>query len=643
MSISLKIHHIDVGQGDATLIIVKEGQNKATSGSEILQAVLIDGGKSDREGLRILAYLKKKLMHWPSGYDFSNPTDPVLKTLDAIICTHYDQDHWGGLPVIIESELCGVETETRIYDQGVSGRPYFYGKYIKDRREEYHNINWVTEKVSASTCTIDKKDLNYLLQPENNKIFYHGSEPALPSMTCIAVNRYVVNNPDNQIDLDKSYGSDANQKSLAFVISYGNFHYYTGGDICVPEEKEIAAFFNSRTSPMQAFKVSHHGSVHSTPKELVDTAKEPCVAFISYGDNTFDHPRSIVFRSLQENENIKKIYLTGNLDFNRMKRIEDLESFINGMVLFGKDFFLKEVNEYLLYYGYFRDDGNEDNYTLISKFFMLKDWEQMEEESSIDREGIFNAIKNDLGTNRLSIEIGLDSKENSRNVAPGTIVLTIDERSSINGDLTVNYDRFQYKEDENIKKADIKKILNIMFKRDNTEALQDGILEIVLSVNEEETIDLIQNNPDIRGILEEQIFGNDYSAYIMKIGTTYIYRLANEILKSFFINRSKLSIEEKIENALHNYTNNYIYISEDFISGINDVTKTMILTTPNKLALANFIQTTFLKQATLQLKNSMINLIKINSLTKKTRLYFGEGFGGGDQIRKITDTILKED
>ena len=68
----MKVHFIDVGQGDSTLI---------TCGDH---SMLIDTG-DDSKGTTIQNYLKKQ----------------KVETLDYLILTHPDADHIGGAPVII--------------------------------------------------------------------------------------------------------------------------------------------------------------------------------------------------------------------------------------------------------------------------------------------------------------------------------------------------------------------------------------------------------------------------------------------------------------------------------------------------------------------------------------------------------------
>src|ERR1051325_7505565 len=75
----LEIHHIDVGQGDATLFIIKD------RGNNVKSTVLIDGG-GPRKGNVVLAYIEGLGIH----------------KIDYLIASHYDSDHAGGLASIID-------------------------------------------------------------------------------------------------------------------------------------------------------------------------------------------------------------------------------------------------------------------------------------------------------------------------------------------------------------------------------------------------------------------------------------------------------------------------------------------------------------------------------------------------------------
>ncbi len=76
---TLEIHYLDVGQGDATLILC-DGH-----------AMLIDAGNNNK-GTAVWSYLKSQ----------------NVETLDYVIGTHPDADHIGGLDVIITKFDCSV-------------------------------------------------------------------------------------------------------------------------------------------------------------------------------------------------------------------------------------------------------------------------------------------------------------------------------------------------------------------------------------------------------------------------------------------------------------------------------------------------------------------------------------------------------
>jgi hypothetical protein len=74
MAWQLEIHHIDVGQGDATLIVVREVAPFLEDAAPIIRSVLIDGGKLNK-GADVHQYLN---------------TTVNLNNLDIMIATHYD-------------------------------------------------------------------------------------------------------------------------------------------------------------------------------------------------------------------------------------------------------------------------------------------------------------------------------------------------------------------------------------------------------------------------------------------------------------------------------------------------------------------------------------------------------------------------
>jgi len=430
----IKIHHLDVGQGDSTLIVFKEGKNdKQGHDYTIKKAILIDGGDTSTIGERIKTYLMQKLR------EAGNPGDPnrPRKCLDAIICTHYDEDHIGGLPTIISSSLC--EIGTKIYDTGNwDGYPpkntegkdtqvfKNYLKSIADKRDElikreinkliknafgielneglftkikdytdcehfselsnpppeidrinikalvreflekitpaitpprlpglvddiYLKIISTVEKsknekwLDRVTEVVDNTTQNYLLGEKIVDFTAQPPEgygvPSAPQMTCVAANGYILDDKNTQTLLSDSgsSGTQKNQRCLAFLIKYGAFCYYTGGDIGQAQELRITNYLSLNNSKSDSFKVSHHGSDHSTPEELVKNGlQDDAVALISYGNNEYFHPTPDILSRLYNTKSdtthchkIKKLYFTGNLyknDLDNKKVLKNRKS-----------------------------------------------------------------------------------------------------------------------------------------------------------------------------------------------------------------------------------------------------------------------------------------------------------------------------
>ncbi len=88
---SLKVVFLDVGQGDAILVI--QGQNQ----------MLVDGG---RDGKLILEKLGKYIPFWD-------------RNIEVVVATHPDQDHIGGLVSVLKAYNVKsvIETETRSKSQ----------------------------------------------------------------------------------------------------------------------------------------------------------------------------------------------------------------------------------------------------------------------------------------------------------------------------------------------------------------------------------------------------------------------------------------------------------------------------------------------------------------------------------------------
>lgn len=310
---SLEIHHIDIGQGDSTLIVAEDDGVGMGHVAQV-RAALVDGGTFVK-GTDVHAYV----------------TGLGLASVDVIVTTHYDVDHFGGLRrVLLENTT--VYDNANIFDQGepgsISVKRARNGGYIESitGREQSHQLYLnaiasrgararVTARVasnqpSALAHLAGWQDPDWLLGRE--LLWHNVVQPGgAPTITCIAANQYV----------DGRGGPHAsglavdpkNEKSLALLVQFGNFRYYLGGDLESTQEAQVAIRLNPANNAagrVLAMKVSHHGSDRSTSQPFLNRLR-PSAAFISCGINNIHyHPRPIVLNQLQLCGTLQHYYMT---------------------------------------------------------------------------------------------------------------------------------------------------------------------------------------------------------------------------------------------------------------------------------------------------------------------------------------------
>lgn len=210
----MEVHFIDVGQGDSTLII--QGGH----------AMLIDAGGNDK-GTAVQYYLKKQ----------------GIKRLDYLIGTHPDEDHIGGMDVV----LYKFETD-RVFMPQVS-------KDTKTYRDVLDTARGKDQTITA---------------PEQGDVYQLGEA----FFTVLS-------------DEQKEY-ADINDASICIRLSFGNNTFLFCGD--AGEEAEAALLQSGLPLEADVYKVSHHGSASSSTAEFLE-AVSPSYAVVSCGrGNSYGHP-----------------------------------------------------------------------------------------------------------------------------------------------------------------------------------------------------------------------------------------------------------------------------------------------------------------------------------------------------------------
>lgn len=218
----LQVHFIDVGEGDCTLI--------TCSG----QSMLIDAG-DDSKGTAVQLYLQNR------GID----------SLDYVIGTHPDEDHIGGMDVVVTKFDCkqimlpNVSNDTAAYDALVG------------------SIN------------------------------YKGYQITLPIVGSI----YSLGDAVFTIVAPNGNYNNTNNYSIGIRLLHGENSFLFIGD--AEEEAEQDMLFNGMELSADVLKVAHHGSRSSSSWEFIN-AVNPTYAVISCGiNNAYGHPSAETLNTLR--------------------------------------------------------------------------------------------------------------------------------------------------------------------------------------------------------------------------------------------------------------------------------------------------------------------------------------------------------
>lgn len=268
------VQYLDVGQGDSILITTPQGKQ-----------ILVDGGGTmtfERPGQE---WRKRK-----NPYEIGNKLlVPLLKKrgihqLDAVLLTHGDHDHAGGLPAVVKQIPVDHFIFNGTLPDGDSLNPLI--KTILDEQ-----IPLITP-TPGSELQIDDQTTLTFLAPES---LHQGK--------------------NNQI---KGLPREENQNhySVVFLLTMNKRHFVFTGDADQAEEQGIlyhlqqSSMFESSSElaisrtesvfPVDVLKIGHHGSKTSSSSEWLHYW-QPALSVISVGaTNTYGHPTEEVLERIEE-------------------------------------------------------------------------------------------------------------------------------------------------------------------------------------------------------------------------------------------------------------------------------------------------------------------------------------------------------
>jgi competence protein ComEC len=134
----LAIHHIDVGQADATLLRAPNGET-----------MLIDTGGWRDDGGTVLSYLDER------GID----------RIDHLVATHAHADHIGGHAAVIETYETEREGIGAVYDSGLAHTSQTYANYLD--AVETHGVDLFEVREGDSIPFGDAVEVTVLNPPED--------------------------------------------------------------------------------------------------------------------------------------------------------------------------------------------------------------------------------------------------------------------------------------------------------------------------------------------------------------------------------------------------------------------------------------------------------------------------------------------
>ncbi|WP_035050920.1 ComEC/Rec2 family competence protein [Carnobacterium pleistocenium] len=222
---SVQVHFLNIGQGDATLIQTPN------------ENILIDGGGKGK-GPEVVKYLKKY----------------KVSTLTAVVSTHPDADHVGGLAYVI--------------------------KNMKVNKVYAPNVSHTTQAYKDFLLSVKNKKLKITVAKQGVEIPTIAKDITLKFLAPV-----------------KTYAkSDLNNWSAVLHLKHNKKAFLFMGDSEAKSETDMLA--KKLISKVDVLKVGHHGSKDSTTANLLNKAK-PTYSVISVGKNSYGHPTSTALNRLK--------------------------------------------------------------------------------------------------------------------------------------------------------------------------------------------------------------------------------------------------------------------------------------------------------------------------------------------------------
>lgn len=222
----LQIHQLNIGQGDAALII-----------SPLGETMLIDTGPTSASSCQSATGIITQLANLG------------LTRLDYHVASHYHADHIGCSDLVVNR----WPVQIAAYDRGTTSPPstQTYTRY-------------------ASAVSLKRQRVSV------------GQQIVLDAASANPVTFQVVAANGNGV----SGSLDENDRSVVLALSFGSFDAIFGGDLETRGEAVLAP----TVGQMELYKAHHHGSSTSSTAAFIDAIRPKVSTMSMGSPNAFDHP-----------------------------------------------------------------------------------------------------------------------------------------------------------------------------------------------------------------------------------------------------------------------------------------------------------------------------------------------------------------
>lgn len=270
----LKIHFIDIGQGDCIFIQFPDGKNMLIDSGK--KGVHTDGGKPNLEVIK--DYLRNL----------------GVNKITVALATHADEDHIGNFSELYSAYDIAFSMRPSAYYNGTAGtfaaefNPVPTVRKHKDQTSKTY-FNYLTAVVGEQT---DWTFFNYASDFSQNFTFNGGTY------------NYNVDFYTPLEDVGAIGYSDANDYSPLMMLTYGSFNMMFTGDAHSNIEKQFLAKLGSGDivlpdDNVEVLKVGHHGSESSSSAGFLDALKPDNAVIMCGKGNTYKHPHQATVEGLK--------------------------------------------------------------------------------------------------------------------------------------------------------------------------------------------------------------------------------------------------------------------------------------------------------------------------------------------------------